>query len=97
MTDALERDVQRAQRAERLLTDSLLVEAFAAIEAEYLKAWKGTAARDTDARERLWQAYQIIGIVQSNLKSVVNSGKLAKAELDRAVKFGERKKIFGVV
>lgn len=83
MTDNLERDIARGNHAKALLGDNLLTEAFDTLKTEYLKAWEATGARDTDARERLWQAYQIVGKVRSQLGSVVNDGTLAQAEVDR--------------
>ena len=80
--DKLQDAIGRGARAERLLADELLQEAFAALEADYLKAWKVTAARDTDARERLWQATQVLGKVRDHLVAIANNGKLAQRELD---------------
>jgi hypothetical protein len=80
--DKLQHAIGRGARAARLLADDLLQECFAALEAEYLKAWRVTAARDTDARERLWQATQVLGKVREHLLAVANNGKLAQRELD---------------
>jgi hypothetical protein len=35
-----------------------------------------------DARERLWQATQIVGKVRDHLGAVLNNGKLAQRQLD---------------
>jgi hypothetical protein len=80
--DKLQAQVSRASRASALLNDSLLQEAFATLDAEYMKAWRATAARDSDARERLWQAVQIVGKVRDHLVRVVETGKVAKAEVE---------------
>lgn len=84
MTDNLEQDVARGHRAKALLSDSLLTEAFDTLRAEYLKAWEATRYNDTDGRERLWQAIQIVGKVRAQLNSYVNDGTLAQVEIDRA-------------
>jgi len=81
-SDKLQDTIARGARAERLLADDLLQECFAVLEGEYVKAWKVTAARDTDARERLWQATQVIGKVRDHLVAVAGNGKLAQRELD---------------
>jgi hypothetical protein len=91
---ALNRAAERGARAQRLLEDELLAEAFATLDGEYTKAWRATAARDTDARERLWQAVQIVAKVRDHLTSVVNGGKLARRELDD---LAGRRKYFGIV
>ncbi len=94
MTDKLEQDVANGSRAQILLNDPMLTGAFDMLRTEYLKAWETTAARDTDARERLWQAIQIVGKVRSHLQSAVSDGKLARAEVDA---LSERRKRFGIV
>jgi hypothetical protein len=91
---ALNRAAERAARAEALLRDELLLEAFDTLDQEYVKAWRATAARDNDARERLWQAVQIVAKVRDHLGSVLSSGKLAQRELND---LAERKKRFGIV
>lgn len=82
MTDKRQADIERGQRAERLLGDELLNECFAKLEAEYVQAWKTWAAHDTAGRERLWMAVNIVGLVKTNLNSIAAGGKLAKKELD---------------
>ncbi len=81
----------RGVRAAELLNNSLLQEAFKDIEIEYLKAWRSTKARDTDARERLWQAVQVLGILQENLKQHVTNGRIAAADLSRLSEESKRK------
>jgi len=90
---ALTKAAERAARAQRLLDDELLIEALATLDRDYLEAWRATAARDTDARERLWQAVQIVAKVRDHLARVVNSGKLAQRELNE---LAERKRRWGM-
>jgi len=90
---ALNKAAERGARAQRLLDDDLLKEAFETLDRDYAKAWRETAARDTDARERLWQAVQIVGKVRDHLVTVVNGGKLAQRELNDIA----GRKRFGIV
>jgi predicted metal-dependent hydrolase len=80
--DKLETAINRGAQAEALLRNELLQEAFAALDAEYIKAWRVTPARDTIAREKLWQAVNVLGKVRDHLAKVVNDGKLAQAEVN---------------
>ena len=73
----------RGIRAAELLENSLLQEAFQYLEAEYLKAWRFTKVRETEPRERLWQAIQILGIIQEHLRLHVTNGRVAAADLRR--------------
>ena len=76
-----EQDIARGKRAEQLLGDEMLKGAFATLKAEYLKAWETSPPRDTDGRERLWQAFQIVGKVETHLGNVLNNGKIAQHQL----------------
>ncbi len=95
--DVLKRDVDRAVHAKTLIEDELLAEAFAALKRDYIEAWEGSQPRDTDGRERLWQALQIVGKVEAHLHSVYESGALAQKEIDNLQRMGERRKVFGIV
>lgn len=76
---------------------SITADAFATLKAEYMRAWEATTARDTDARERLWQAVQIVGKVEGHLHTVLDTGKLAERQLGEIERLGERKKFMGVI
>jgi hypothetical protein len=81
--DKLQTALGRGARAQELLRSELLQEVFAQIEADYIEGWRRTSARDTDARERLWLAVQVLGLVKDHLVIIANDGKLAQAELDK--------------
>lgn len=95
--DILRKDAARGARAETLLNDPLLVESLTKLETDYIAAWKATPVRDTEARERLWQAVQIVGKVENHLRVVADGGKMARAELDEIARLGERRKFMGVI
>lgn len=99
MTDEspLDADLRKGHSAQRLLDDPVLAGAFDSLRAEYLKAWEATTPRDTDARERYWQAYQIAGKVRTQLAMMASSGKLAQKQIDEIATLGERKRRFGIV
>lgn len=70
---------QRAERAQRLLGDELLKEAFALIEADTIAEWKSTSFREADKREKLWMQVKAIDVLKSKLQQAVTDGQLAKA------------------
>lgn len=90
--DRLQRDIVRGARARALMDDELLQEAFAKLEADYIGAWRATPARDTDARERLWQAVNVLGKVRDHLGQVAAAGKLAQRQVDDLLKLEAAKK-----
>lgn len=88
---ALTMKTSRAARAQALQNDELLKESFDTLESEYIKAWRSSDARDDDARQRLWQAVNVLGKVRDHLQRVISDGKIAQAELNmRAEKRGKR-------
>jgi hypothetical protein len=93
----LDQAVGRAVRAERLLADELLVEAFAALEEAYTAAWRSTTIDDTSCREKLFLAINVVGKVRDHLTAAVTNGKLAKAELKELEQTAERRKRFGIL
>lgn len=82
-TDTLERDAQRGRRAEQLLNDELLQEAFEKLKAEYLRTWENTAPEETEYRNHLWYAHRVVPLVKKHLTDLIADGKLAQAEVDR--------------
>ena len=97
MTDELRLnlDQERGVRAEALLRNELLQEAFATLEKRYTDEWRVTKVRDTDARERLWQAVNIVGKVRDHLATLIGNGKLAQRQLDDLA--NNRPKRFGIL
>jgi hypothetical protein len=84
--DKLQRDIVRGARAHELMQSELLQEAFGKLEADYIAAWRITPARDQDARERLWQAVNVLGKVKEHLGRVAADGKLAQRQLDDMIR-----------
>lgn len=74
-------DLDRAVKADALLRDGILVEAFDALSAAYIEHWRDSAALDTAGREKLWQAVQIVGKVRTHLKTIIANGQMAAADL----------------
>jgi hypothetical protein len=92
MTDEskLDQAVGRAARAEALLDNELLKEAFIGLEGSYTAAWRSTAIDDVAAREKLFLAINVVGKVRDHLTAIVTNGKLAQAELKELAQVAER-------
>jgi hypothetical protein len=84
--DKLNEALSRAARAAALLENELLAEAFAKLDADYVRAWRVTPARDVAAREKLWQAVNVVGLVRDHLAKIISGGTLAAAELTMRAK-----------
>lgn len=99
MTDefALHRATTKATRAQSLLDDEMLQEAFTSLESAYTAAWRATTIEDVSGREKLFLAINIVGKVRDHLTAVVSNGKLAAKELKDLADTAERKKRFGIL
>ena len=87
----------KALRAQDLLDNELLSEAFKGLEDSYTSAWRATGIEDVAAREKLFLAINIVGKVRDHLTSIVTNGRLAQAELKELARTAERRKRFGIV
>jgi hypothetical protein len=76
-------DILRAQRANTLLADPLLIEAHEHIEAEFWRLFKTLAPTDVEGLTQVKGMQYIHEKYGAFLRSVVNQGKLAKLELNR--------------
>lgn len=99
MTDeaSLGKVAAKAARAQELLEDELLSEAFEALETSYTSAWRATVIDDVAGREKLFLAINIVGKVRDHLASIVANGKLAGAELKELAQAAERRRRFGIL
>lgn len=99
MTDEnkLDKAAAKAVRAEVLLDNELLTEAFCGLEDSYTAAWRATAIDDVAAREKLFLAINIVGKVRDHLTAIVTNGKLAQAELKELAQVAERRRRFGII
>lgn len=74
--------MERGEKAASLLRNDLLNEAFEALEADFIQAWKVSSVEDSQNRERLYMLCQNLSALRGYLEGVITSGKLAKAQLD---------------
>lgn len=82
MSEGKRREEQnRGERAKALMRDPLIVEAFDVLEGKYIEAWKDSSS-SLDERETLFQMYQALMVVRGHLSEVIETGDLAKLELD---------------
>jgi len=77
------RDKQaRAERAEALLRNELLNEAFDYLDEQFTAAWKSSDVKDTENRERVYYLSQSLNALKGYFQSAIEDGKLAEAQLD---------------
>lgn len=75
---------ERGARAEALVGDDLLVEAFKTVESVYMRGWKDSASDDVNAREQAWLAISVLRDLQGALGAIIRDGAVAAEALVRS-------------
>ncbi|MEH2513921.1 hypothetical protein V1291_005275 [Nitrobacteraceae bacterium AZCC 1564] len=90
-------EMSRGARAQALLDNELLNEAFTALEAAYIERWRATHIDDERGREKLFIAVNVVGKVRAHLAAIVANGHIAAKQLDELARDAERWKRLGIV
>lgn len=78
---SLQEQLDRGIKAERLLADPLLQEAFKSVSDAIHQTWEDAPLRDTQAAHELKLMLKLLGDVKSVFERSVEDGKLAAIEL----------------
>lgn len=87
-----EQEVEFGNRAHEVLDNPAFIKANEDIKKEVMEQWLNTPARDAEAREKLWMMLKQQEKLLLTLKSMLDSGKLAKAALQHQRTITERAK-----
>jgi len=68
----------RARRAQSLLNDPLIKEAFETLEKDLLDSWRNSGTSDTETRESLWLAMRLLDRLHIHLQSILETGQMAE-------------------
>ena len=82
MMDKLETHLRRGKRAQALLDDPLLKQAFEDLLETYKDQIFNTNFADDDKRKSLWMAYNMLDKIKGHLQTVMESGKIAQKDLE---------------
>jgi hypothetical protein len=76
-------EINRSSQAKQILEDKLFQESISTLKKIYSEALlEKTGATESDTREKLWIAYNVVGKVEQHLQSILETGKLAEKQLD---------------
>lgn len=78
----LDEEIRIGDRAEQLLKDDVLSLVFSDIEADCIRDWRNSPARDSEGREKVWQYLRMTDAIKAQLRVRVDAGKMAKAKLE---------------
>ena len=88
-----EQEISRSQQANQILQNNLFQESIKTLKKLYSEALLDkTGAKESDTREKLWIAYNVVGKVEQHLKSILETGKLAEKQLEDFRKTESEKK-----
>ena len=80
--DKLETQIRQAKRAEVLLNDPLLKQAFEDLLETYKNEIFNTNFADDEKRRSLWMAFNMLDKIRGHLQTIMESGKLAQKDLE---------------
>ena len=68
----------RLQRAQALVNDELLNEAFDTLRTELMDRWENSTSNEVEARESIWLGLQLLARVRRHIHSIIETGEMAK-------------------
>nr|BAR18050.1 conserved protein of unknown function [uncultured Mediterranean phage uvMED]BAR18371.1 conserved protein of unknown function [uncultured Mediterranean phage uvMED] len=76
-------EISRSNEAKQILESKLFQESIETLKKIYSEALlEKTGAKESDTREKLWIAYNVVGKVEQHLQTVIETGKLAAKQLE---------------
>ena len=83
MNEGKARDaVLRAEKAEALLRNELLTDAFDYLEKQFIQAWRSSGIGEAEDRERIYQLSQNLEALKGYFQTVILDGKMAQSQID---------------
>ena len=69
---------ERERRAQSLINDPLLNEAFDTLKEDLMNRWNHSGSTDLEARESIWLAMRLLDRIHGHINSIIESGHMAK-------------------
>ena len=69
---------ERERRAQSLINDPLLNEAFDVLKEDLMNRWNHSGSTDLQARESIWLAMRLLDRIHGHINSIIESGHMAK-------------------
>lgn len=90
----LEQRLYNGDRAREVLENEAFIEAFERVEKELIESWRNTpsTSNNQDARERIHLSLTLLGKVRSCIHETMETGKLARLELEHKKSLAQRAK-----
>lgn len=82
MTD-IKTEIKRGEEAARLMQNPVYVEALQKVRETIIKTWENAPIRDKEGQNELKLMLKLLNDVQHNVETVIQTGKLAKLQIER--------------
>ncbi len=69
---------ERERRAQSLIDDPLLKEAFDVLKEDLMNRWNHSGSTDLEARESIWLAMRLLDRIHGHISSIVETGHMNK-------------------
>ena len=69
---------ERERRAQSLINDPLLNEAFDVLKEDLMNRWNHSGSTDLEARESIWLAMRLLDRIHGHIQSIVDTGHMNK-------------------
>ena len=88
----LDKRIYNADRAREILENEMFIEAFDKIEKDLYELWQKSSMADSQGRENLFRYQRAMKEFKANLMTLLDTGKLARLELDHKKSLKEKAK-----
>lgn len=78
-----DKEVERGLIAQSLLENPIYVESVQAVRDAIITQWENSPIRDKEGQHELKLMLKLLGDLQHNIKTVMDTGKLAKVQIER--------------
>jgi hypothetical protein len=85
-------EVRRGELAQQVSDNEVFQEAFDTLEQQYTEALLNSAPGQTEDRERLYMAIQALRMVRGHVQTTMETGRMARKQLDELRAGQERKR-----
>ena len=79
----LRSEATRGFRANELMNDELMLEAFSTLDKRLTQEWADSPVRDTEGRERIWLMQKLLKNVDAHLREIATTGRMANLQLEQ--------------
>lgn len=78
----LQQEITQSNKAKQLFENPLVKDAFDNLRKLYQDSLFNTGVNEEETREKLWLAYNIVNKVEQHFMEMIDTGKLAKKQLE---------------